>query len=185
MPSFTRKAIMESCMKLLEQKPVNKISVKDIVEDCGINRNTFYYHFEDLPHLINAIILEEADRIIIEYDTVDSLLDCMQIVLDFAMKNRRAAMHLFNSANREIYERSLMSTCQHVVERYIDSLIAGRPVSALDRKVIIASFRNECFGMIIDWMAGGMKDERTKEVLRLCEIKRGMAEEMIERCLTS
>ena len=45
MASFTRKAIMDSCLRLLEERPVDKITVKDIVEDCGINRNTFYYHF--------------------------------------------------------------------------------------------------------------------------------------------
>ena len=44
MASFTRKAIMDSCLRLLEERPVDKITVKDIVEDCGINRNTFYDH---------------------------------------------------------------------------------------------------------------------------------------------
>ena len=49
MASLTRKAIMDSLMKLLDQCPLNRITVKDIVEDCGINRNTFYYHFQGLP----------------------------------------------------------------------------------------------------------------------------------------
>ena len=66
MASFTRKAIMDSCLRLLEDRPVDKITVKDIVEDCGINRNTFYYHFEDLPSLIYAIFMEDANRIIQE-----------------------------------------------------------------------------------------------------------------------
>ena len=52
MPSFTRKAIMQSFLKLVDQRPINKVTIKDIVEDCGINRNTFYYHFSDIPALI-------------------------------------------------------------------------------------------------------------------------------------
>ena len=52
MPNFTRRAIKESFLKLLNQRPLNQITVKDIVEDCGINRNSFYYHFEDLPALL-------------------------------------------------------------------------------------------------------------------------------------
>ena len=42
MPSFTRKAIMQSFMKLVDQRPINKVTIKDIVEDCGINRNTIF-----------------------------------------------------------------------------------------------------------------------------------------------
>ena len=56
MPSFTRNAIIASFLKLLNERPLHKITVKDIVEDCGINRNSFYYHFEDLPALVEAIV---------------------------------------------------------------------------------------------------------------------------------
>ena len=45
MANFTRKAIKEAFLKLLNQRPLSQITVKDIVEDCGINRNSFYYHF--------------------------------------------------------------------------------------------------------------------------------------------
>ena len=54
MAAFTRKSIMESFVRLLDEKPLGKISVKDIVEDCGINRNTFYYRFADIPSLVEA-----------------------------------------------------------------------------------------------------------------------------------
>ena len=42
----------------------SKISVKDIVEDCGINRNSFYYHYQDVPALIREIITDEAAALI-------------------------------------------------------------------------------------------------------------------------
>lgn len=59
MPAQTRKAIQDAFLKLAAQKPVDKITVKDIVEECQINRNSFYYHFEDMPNLIE-LTLEEA-----------------------------------------------------------------------------------------------------------------------------
>ena len=58
MVSKKRNAIMESLLKLLEERPLSKITVKDIVDDCGINRNTFYYHFESADAVLAAI--EEA-----------------------------------------------------------------------------------------------------------------------------
>ena len=64
MANFTSKAIKASFLKLLNEKPLNKISVKDIVEDCGINRNSFYYHFQDIPALLEEMIREKAAEII-------------------------------------------------------------------------------------------------------------------------
>lgn len=49
MANFTKQAIKASFLKLLNQQPLSKISVRDIVEDCGINRNSFYYHFMTFP----------------------------------------------------------------------------------------------------------------------------------------
>ena len=48
MPQFTKAAIIKSFSKLLDQKSFEKITVKDIVEDCGVNRKTFYYYFADI-----------------------------------------------------------------------------------------------------------------------------------------
>ena len=63
MSSFTRKAIIEAFVKLLNERPLNKITIKDIVEECGINRNTFYYHFRDKYDLLNWIFDMDFFRI--------------------------------------------------------------------------------------------------------------------------
>ena len=62
MPSFTRKAIMQSFMKLVDQRPINKVTIKDIVEDCGINRNTFYYYYHDIYALLEELFSDEIRR---------------------------------------------------------------------------------------------------------------------------
>ena len=67
MPNFTKQAIKASFIKLLNERPLNQITVKDIVEDCGINRNSFYFHFADLPALLEEVIMEQADNIIMIY----------------------------------------------------------------------------------------------------------------------
>lgn len=91
MPSFTKKAIKESFLKLLNERPLNQITVKDIVEDCGINRNSFYYHFQDLPALAEEVVKENTDRIIAEHAATSTIEECLDVAIDFALKNRRAA----------------------------------------------------------------------------------------------
>lgn len=55
MPSFTKRAIIESFLRLVGKKPLDKITVRDLVDDCGINRNTFYYYFQDIYAVMEEI----------------------------------------------------------------------------------------------------------------------------------
>ena len=62
MSEFTKIAIMDSLIDLLRKKPFIKITVKDIVTHCGINRNTFYYHFEDIYDLLHQTVIYEIKK---------------------------------------------------------------------------------------------------------------------------
>ncbi|MGN0517400.1 MAG: TetR/AcrR family transcriptional regulator [Acutalibacteraceae bacterium] len=182
MPGFTRKAIKESFLKLLNQKSLNQITVKDIVEDCGINRNSFYYHFADIPTLLGEIIAEEAKRIINEYPTIDSIEDALKVAIKFALDNKRAVYHIYNSSNRDMYIQHMMGVCEYVVTTYINTVFPDLEISQDDKNIIIRFYKCECFGQIIDWLNSGMKEDILKSFTRLCELRHGMVEEMISRC---
>lgn len=182
MPSFTRKAIMTVFINLLEERPLNKITVKDIVDECGINRNTFYYHFEDIPALIEAIIKEETDQMMREHASVASVDDALEIAVNYILRHRRAALHLHQSANRELYERYLMQLCHYVVETYFNSLLAGRSICDFDREIMIRSYRCWCYGLLTDWLSEGLKDDIRPKLKRLCQLREGAVEEMLARC---
>ena len=115
MANFTKQAIKASFMKLLNQKPLSKISVRDIVEDCGINRNSFYYHFQDIPSLLGEIVTEQTDELIRQYPTISSMEECFSVAFHTARENRRAVMHIFNSANRDMFLQDTMRLCEYVV----------------------------------------------------------------------
>ena len=182
MASFTRKAIMDSFMKLVDQRPINKVTIKDIVEDCGINRNTFYYHFSDIPALIEAIVQEEAAELFKAHPTISSYEECIRLAIQEIQKNRRAVLHIYNSSNRDIYEHYLMQVCQYIVEAYLNTLLGDRKIDRQDREIIVAVYRCQCFGLFIDWLNNNLSDEFPQRVERLCELRKGMLEEMLERC---
>lgn len=181
--SLTRKMIMESLMKLLDERPLSKVSIKDVVEDCGINRNTFYYHFADMPDLVEAIMRNEVDRIMQSYHGVSSLEECIAAAMKLSTEHKRAVMHIYNSANRDIYERYLMEICEYVSTMFIDNLIAGRPVPDSDRAALIQGYRCELFGHILDWLSRGMNADLERQFMRLCELRRGLTEELLRRSL--
>ncbi|NFF79484.1 TetR family transcriptional regulator, partial [Clostridium sporogenes] len=52
---YTKKMIREVFIKMLNERPLNKITVKDIATACEINRNTFYYYYTDIYALLSEI----------------------------------------------------------------------------------------------------------------------------------
>ncbi|MDE6201806.1 MAG: TetR/AcrR family transcriptional regulator [Clostridiales bacterium] len=182
MPNFTRNAIIASFLKLLEERPLNKITIKDIVEDCGINRNSFYYHFQDIPALIGEIVSGEIDRIIKQYPSVDNFTECVKIAAEFSLNHRKAVLHVFNSVNRDIFENYMWRICGYLVEVYLRPLCAEHKVSESDKNVIIQFYKCEVFGQIIGWLDGGMKDDIIATTTRLSELRKGMIDELFKRC---
>lgn len=183
MASLTRRVIMDSVIKLLDERPLNRISVKDIVEDCGINRNTFYYHFAGLPELVEAIMKDEVDGVMRSYHGVLSLEECIEAVMRHCAEHRRAILHIYNSENRDIYERYLLETCGYVAQAFVDNLAGDMAILPDDRVVITQSYKCELFGHIVDWLDKGMRYDLKQRFLRLCQLRMGMTEEMFRRSL--
>ena len=137
MPNFTKKAIKETFVALLEERPLNRITVKDIVEACGINRNSFYYHFQDLPALLEEIIAQRVQELIDQHPTIDSVEDCFDAALEFVLDHRRAVLHIYNSLSRDVFERYLMDVCLYVVKTYVEAGVGGRAVGVRAKETII------------------------------------------------
>ena len=181
MPNFTRKAIQETFISLLNERPLKQITVNDIVDACGINRNTFYYHFADIPTLLQEIITEEAESIIENYPTLDSIEQCLEVALQFAIKNKRAVLHIYNSVSRHVYEQYLMQVCDYVITTYCNTLFSDKKLSDADKTLIISLYKCTCFGIVIDWMANGMRADILSDLHRLCALQHGAIETMIDR----
>ena len=167
--------------KLLLEKPLNKISVRDIVEKCGINRNSFYYHFQDIPSLIAEIITSYTDQLIEEYPTISTLDECCEMAFRYALKNRSAVMHIYHSVNRDLFEESTMRLCEYAVTTYIDTAFPQHQLPEADRRAVIRFIKCQLFGMCIDWISGGMQDEALEELRRISRLCHGLPELIIGR----
>ena len=183
MVSRMEDAIKQTFLELLNEKPLNQITVKMIVERCGINRNSFYYHYQDLPALIEEIIREEGDRIILEYPTIETIEMAMLAAVDFAAKNRRAILHIYNSVNRDIFEQYLWKVCEYVVDAYGRTVLRDRQIDPQDRELIGRFYVCECFGVVIDWLNHRMESDIHARIARFCSLQKGLIEEMIRRSI--
>lgn len=178
---ITKRAIQAAFMEILNEKPLGKITVKDVADRCGINRNTFYYHYQDVPALLEEICANEVTRLISEYPTIRSIEECIEATMNTAIEHKRAIMHIYQSDNRGTYVASLWRMCEYTVTTYIDAVIPKGVLSESDREIFIRYHKCECFGMIIDWISTGMQDDYIQGIHRYFQLRKDTAEDVILR----
>ena len=181
MPNFTKNAIKQNFIKQLNEKPLSQITVKSIVEECGINRNSFYYHYQDIPALIEEIIRESADGIIAAYPDIDSIETGLNAVISFASRNRRPIMHIYKSVSRDIFEDYLWRVCDYVVDSFMKNVLRGHELSPQDVQIFHEYYKCQCFGMVIRALNQGFDSYSPELVHRFCELQKGTVEELIRR----
>ena len=88
MPSFTKKAIIESFLRIAAKKPLDKITVRDIVDDCGVNRNTFYYYFQDIYAVLEEICRNGVEKVPRGLPLPDMMKTTFEVLSGYALLTR-------------------------------------------------------------------------------------------------
>ena len=174
MSKLTQKAIQNSFVKLLDSKPIDRITIKDITDDCGISRNTFYYHYADLPALVEEVLMNNAEELMQAYPSIESLEECLNVGARYVLGMRRAANHIYNSAHRDIYDRCLMNVLRRIVAEYFEIALPADVFSEEEREILIDYYRCVCFGIIADWCNNGMRDDYAESFHKLLMIRSRM-----------
>jgi len=162
----TKKSIKNAFLGLLASRPLGKISVRSIVDECGVSRNTFYYHFRDIPDLLEKTVLDGADEMIRRYPDPNDIDKCIDAAYQFARSNKKAIFHIYRSIDRRTFEDYLMYMSNHTAHTHADLLLEGKNASDEDREVLIKFLRRHCFGVCMDWIRSGMEDESVVDEYR-------------------
>ncbi|MGN0710910.1 MAG: TetR/AcrR family transcriptional regulator, partial [Anaerovoracaceae bacterium] len=115
----TKEIIVDTFWQLLEEKSYNKITVRNIVDRCQVNRNTFYYHFQDIPSLAEHSIEDWADKVIKSKGVFGSPVHCLTYMADECMKRKKAFLHLYHSAQKESFLLHLNKMGYHIIHSFI------------------------------------------------------------------
>jgi AcrR family transcriptional regulator len=164
---FTRKVIREVFIKMLNERPLNKITVKAIVTACGINRNTFYYYYTDVYAILSEIFQTELQTAIDEYNDTLSWEEGFLVATKFALENKTAIYHVFNSMQREELENYIYNVSGNVMIRYVDKASDGIQVSLEDKKLIASFYQCALTEMVLRWIATGMQEDPDTVIRRI------------------
>ena len=181
MSQITKKALEESLKHLLLVKPLNKITVSDITNDCGINRMTFYYHFKDIYDLIEWCCLEDASKALEGNKTYSTWQEGFLNIFEAVKENKPFIMNVYNSVSREQIETYLYKVTFKLLEDVVEEQAKDMSVRKED-KYFIANFYKYAFvGLMLEWIKNDMKEDPKEIVDKLSIVIQGSVKEALKR----
>lgn len=178
---YTKNIIRETFIEMLNENPLNKITVKDIAEKSQINRNTFYYHYSDIYILLAEIFQEELQKVIDEYNDTLSWEESFIVAAEFALKNKRAVYHVYNSMQREELANYIYNVSGNIMSRYVEKVSQGIAASKSDQALIANFYQSALTEMVLRWIASGMKGDPEEIVERIGALFDGNIELSLKR----
>ena len=182
MSDLTKRALAESLKRLLAKKPLNKITVRDLVEECGINRTTFYYHFQDVYDLIDWIFKDEGRRALGEDTTIGTWQQGFMRILHLFVENKPLVMNLYHHIPLEHIHRYFYQLTAPVLLRVVENCAKGMVVEDADKRFIADFYKYAFVGILLDWISRDMKPDADVLVQQLGKIIDGEIPRMIEKC---
>ena len=165
---YIQRAIEASFLRLLDERPFEKITVKNIVDDCGLTRNTFYNYFEDTYDVVDGLLRTLVCDVVNSDEAPESLVETMRPVMQFAREHPRAISHLYRSSKREELMLCFDKMFELMAERLCADSVRAQRMDAADEALMVQACRFLLSGFFGQWIAKGM-DEPLEETLARIE----------------
>ena len=167
MAQMTKRALEESLKRLLLKKPLDKITISDLTEGCGISRMTFYYHFKDIYDLVEWACVEDAARALEDKKTYDTWQQGFLQIFQAVEANRPFIMNVYHSVSREQVEFYLYKLTYDLLIGVVEEKSQGIPVRDEDKKFIADFYKYAFVGLMLDWIRGDMPCSSSQRAVSL------------------
>lgn len=161
-----KKVIAGAFYRLLETRSIDKITVKMLIEECGISRQTFYYHFHDIMEVLEWMFLQSAKRLTERSLDAANLDEVLRIHIEFTEKNYQKLRRLMESRKRAQVEEMLVEAVCVYLKELAKHLPAGRNISYADMEVMLRFHACGMVGVLLRY-AGNPETDREELVRQL------------------
>lgn len=146
--------LADSLKKQAKDMKFSKITVSSIIEYCGVNRKTFYYHFEDIYALLKWTLEQEAIVVVKQFDLIVEYEEAILFVLDYIKKNNNFLRNIYHSIGRDELKRFFCADFIGIIRLFIDNSEKSQGLSIPDDfKEFLSQFYTEAIaGMLVEWI---------------------------------
>lgn len=181
MSQVTKRALEQSLKNLLLKKPLTKITINDIAEDCGINRMTFYYHFKDIYDLVEWACVEDARKALEEKKTYDTWQQGLLQIFEAVKENKPFVMNVYRCVHQEQVEKYIKPLVDRLVLEIIDEEIGTMTVQDVDKAFLARVYSYVFVGLMLDWIKDDMRQDPREIVDRLALLLKGTIQDALSR----
>ena len=163
MANHTQNLILETFANMLEQMPLEKITVTALIRECNIGRNTFYYHYED----IYALLDDTLSRSIGKYENAVQNEDWKSVMKDLLYScrdNRNKVYHIYNSLSRDRLAHYAFARTDKAITDYIKNLTEAGNVDPGRIETAAEVVRYSIYGYFLRFLWNDMKDDIEESV---------------------
>ena len=172
---LTKRALLSAFGELLEEKPFNKITITDLTRRCGLNRMTFYYHFDNIYELMIWGLETQLRDVSRDFVNYASWKTGYLRVFDFALERKSYIRKIFQTIERENLERYLYRIAERLVLAVIDD--KGAPALSEDDRLFTAEIcAHVLVGTLVGWVSRGMNEPPALMVKRAARLLDGIIE---------
>lgn len=179
MTKLTKKAIKNSFMELLRTRSLDKVTVKDLVENCEINRNTFYYYYGDIYELLEDVFQEETEKVMGEEPCTtfyEEYVRCANLIIGY----KEAIIHIYQSKSKNVLENYIETITRYLVGRFVEKAAQGHTMTEENLNYICDFYSYSIIGTTLHWISEGMPPYRENLIKRSAESFEVTIEHMIE-----
>ena len=184
MANSTKQELEEALKKQLLKKPLDKMTIHDLTEDCGISRMAFYYHFKDIYDLIEWTCLEDARKALQGKKTYDTWQEGLLQIFEAVLENKPFILNAYRCIGREQIENFLFQLTydliRGVVEEKAETAEVSAEISEEDRRFIAEFYKYSFVGIMLDWIRRGMKEDYQELVRKISLTLRGNIQNSID-----
>ena len=184
MAKQTQKFIMSTFMQLLESESLDKITVRDIVEECEINRNTFYYHCSDIYDLLDDVFRVETEKFMSEdVDENTTFGEEYERAACFVLKYKKAILHIYDSKKRDVLQNYLETLAFSFISRFVKKEADGYGLPDEDIDYITGFYTHAIVGNTLGWIKRNLPSGQEKFIARTAGTFNATVKDMIRQCL--
>ena len=154
---------MDCFLNMLKRKNIDRVTVTDICEECGINRNTFYYYFSDIYDVLDSVLIEETEK------NIDITEDA-------------TFYETYSKAASVIIEKYLHNTTEYLVGLFVKKYSKDHKLTEDDREYITCFYSYSIVGIVSRWIGDGMPPYDKDLIKRFSESFDATIDTMINLC---
>lgn len=151
MPADIKRQIADTLLQLLEKKSLEKITVKELGTICGISRQTFYYHFEDIPHLLRWIMDSDSEKLISQCMNQENREEGLRHFIVTLLNLKPYVKYDMSAAQRLEVERIMEDCFLRFFERAVDEMGLYQNYNRKDQELILRYHSRAVMGLLRSW----------------------------------